>query len=93
MPTVDFTLEDIKTLIDASLIQEREHTRRTVYEIVHEEIEKSEQNILGQFESFIEYTFNPAIESLQSQISEFQNLRIIVDHHSRDIIELRARQA
>ena len=126
MATVDFTLEDIaeqtERIVLAARLQERGHTRQIVRDEVGEQVQQSERRIIGQFLSFIEHNFEPAIDSLQTQIgevkaelSEFKietktgiselksdmaqvkrnaaDSRAIVNKHSKDIMELRARRA
>lgn len=80
MPNVDFTLSDIGKLIDERLdkrlVEEREYTRAIVSEEVDAQLTK-------HFMSFIEYNFQPAIDSLQSQINDIRHdikhLRVVVD--------------
>ena len=71
--------EVVREEMDGRFVQEREYTRDMVYDVVHE----SQVSITAEFASFIEDNFNPAIESLQEQISEVRSdmkrLRLVVD--------------
>ena len=100
MPTVDFTLEDLKQVFDERLEQrlderfaiEREHTRSMIQEGMN--------YLSAQFMSFIEDNFEPAMERIWQrfeQIDErferidqrFDRLEDRVDHLAGDVVELR----
>ena len=53
-------------------VEERKHTREMVGEMVEKSTEDVKMWITGEFMSFIEYTFDPGMESLQEQISELR---------------------
>lgn len=108
MPAVDFSLEDVGQLMGALLVEERDYTRAMVREEVRTEVRRE---VTEQFMLFIEHTFDPAISSLQDQITtldgrmdaveadirdikgEVTGTRRVVNQHSKDIMELRARAA
>lgn len=75
MPTVDFSLEDIQKL----LVGEREHIKVML-----------SQEVMSLWDANI----GPAFEELHVEFAELRTevtgLRLIVDRHSKDIMELRA---
>ncbi len=91
MPTVDFTLDDIKQLLDQRLderfVAEREHTRQMVRKEVREEVQ-------DQFNSFIKHTFQPFVDHVDERFNSLERdvkgLKRTVRKHSADITELQA---
>jgi hypothetical protein len=105
VPTVDFTLADVRklvreetgserentrNLIKAALVDERESTRR----LIHEELQE-------QFINFAENNLTPALEDIDDQFDEIRErldrieidvkgIRRTVRKHSADIAELQA---
>ena len=98
MAVVDFTLADIaaqtEQIVERALVREREHTlgmfakeRENTKKMIQDSAEDVKQSITAEFVrefmSFIDDNFDPAIESLQSQISEvrrdMKKMRVVVD--------------
>jgi hypothetical protein len=97
MPTVDFTLEDMKQLIDerldtkleARFVAEREYTRS----LVREEVSM-------QFQGFIEHSFTPAIESIDDRLDaladsvailqiDMRHVKRVLRSHHADVTALK----
>ena len=134
MPTVDFTLEDVKNLLAGErehtkglFAAEREHTRGTIDDALIKEREHTQgllvaerehtkglfaaerEHTQGLFEAEREHTkemiahellnlwdtnIGPAFEELHTEFAELRRevkgMRLVVDRHSKDIMELRA---
>jgi hypothetical protein len=106
MPTVDFTLEDIKQLIDDRLDTklderfkaEREYTRAIVRQEVQTEIGTASDRIIDavhqDFLDFWEDNLGPAFEELHHEFGDLKRdvrpMSHLVDQHSKDIMRLRA---
>lgn len=83
MAVVDFTLADIaaqtEQIVEGAFVREREVTKK----MIQDSAEDVKQSITTEFMSFIDDNFDPAIESLQSQIAEvrrdMKKMRVVVD--------------
>jgi uncharacterized protein YPO0396 len=91
MPTVDFTLQDIRALVSEEITQK-------VPPIVERIVERV---VTGHFTNFIDNNFAPALEDIDAQFDEVRDrldrletevkgIRRIVRKHSADISELQA---
>lgn len=103
MPTVDFTLEDIRQLIDQSLVKEREHTKRSINEALIAEREHTQRSInealiaerehtkqmmTTEFNSFWEDNLAPVLQEIQEDITVIKDM---VKDHSFRIARLEGR--
>jgi hypothetical protein len=85
MPTVDFTLNDFKQILDQRFAAEREFTRQLVQTEVGE--------LRAQFQSFVEHNFDPAMERIDRRFDALEHrvdrLENRVDLLAVDVAELR----
>jgi hypothetical protein len=99
MATVDFTLDDIRQVIDERLEvrlderfkAERQHTRQLVYEVAHEVVHGELEVYDEQLREFLTFHFGQIYPRLDRIEYEVRGLKQVVRKHSADIAELQAR--
>src|SRR5664279_2574878 len=98
MPNFDFTLEDIKGLLDDRFVEEREYTkglfvaeREITKTMIQDSAEDVKSSIRDEFLSFWETNLLPALDDLHTEFGELRNdvkgMRRVLDRHSKDIMD------